>query len=47
MTEHYVRPSECERCVPVEKLTNDTGFSWTIETSHQPHCPNNLKGADE
>ncbi|WOC60113.1 hypothetical protein RI444_16570 [Paenarthrobacter sp. AT5] len=37
----YIRPSECQQCIPVESLTNDSGISWTIETSHEPTCPNN------
>lgn len=39
----YIRPSECDQCVTVETLTNDSGLSWSIETAHEPTCPNKLR----
>ena len=44
MTTH-VRPSECDRCVPVERITTSSGLSWIVETAHQAECPNAPKGA--
>lgn len=31
----YLRPSDCDRCVPVESYGDDY-----IEYAHEPTCPN-------
>lgn len=34
----YVRPSQCEQCVPVESYADNI-----IEYAHEPECPNTRK----
>lgn len=36
----FIRPSECDRCVPVETISAGSLHSWIVETAHQDKCPN-------
>ncbi len=37
----YIRPSQCESCLPVETETTAGGMGrCTYEYAHQPDCPN-------
>lgn len=37
---NYIPPSQCDRCVPTETITNQSAITWAIETAHQTICPN-------
>ncbi|MCA4132946.1 hypothetical protein [Arthrobacter sp. M4] len=41
----YIRPSQCEQCVPIETVAADSWMAWTTELAHEPTCPNNPTGA--
>ena len=43
----YIRPSECDRCVPVETISAGLLHSWIVETAHQDKCPNAPQGVTE
>lgn len=37
---HYIPPSRCEQCVPVETTTTHSSTTWTTDLAHEPTCPN-------
>lgn len=43
----YIPPSQCDRCVPTEKLTRDCIMAPITETAHQAACPNHPNKSQE
>lgn len=39
---NYIRPSDCELCVPIETRSDSGAMGGdTISRAHEPECPNN------
>ncbi|WP_427130244.1 hypothetical protein [Pseudarthrobacter sp. S9] len=36
----YIRPSECELCVPLEVHDVSSGHAWSVDLAHQAECVN-------
>jgi hypothetical protein len=43
----YPLPSQCTKCATVERLTNFSGLTWIVETTHQTTCPHATRGLIE